>query len=320
MTWILKGMGASSARSDHSTTGRWASVERRIGRAIDGLYAALSSNRVTRIPWAVVQTFSEAQGALLSGSIAYYTFLSLLPLLMVTGFVVATLSAADVELQQALQRGVERLLPGLEGRDLLDQLIGNRAAFGLFGLVATFYAGSGFVGAVTACMNQMWEVTSGRNPVGQKLLNIVVVILLGVVLLASAGLTIWVAFATRSAFGPDSAEIVMLIELAASPLSFFLVLLILYRTLPATQLSWRSQLPGAAIGAGAIELLKRAFTFWTHHSAGISVLPRSLVSVVLLLVWLGFFGQIILYGAAFNVVRARQRSGRSPFPKASVPS
>jgi uncharacterized BrkB/YihY/UPF0761 family membrane protein len=38
------------------------------------------------------------------------------------------------------------------------------------------------------------------------------------------------------------------------------------------------------------------------------------VSVVLLLVWLGFFGQIILYGAALNVVLDRRRNGLPILP------
>jgi uncharacterized BrkB/YihY/UPF0761 family membrane protein len=36
--------------------------------------------------------------------------------------------------------------------------------------------------------------------------------------------------------------------------------------------------------------------------------------VTLLLVWLGFFGQVILYGAAFNVVLDRRRHGEPIFP------
>src|SRR5687767_2662713 len=56
-------------------------LQARIGKAIDALYRVLGRNRITRFPWAVIQTFSDAHGALLSGSMAYYTFLSLLPLL-----------------------------------------------------------------------------------------------------------------------------------------------------------------------------------------------------------------------------------------------
>jgi uncharacterized BrkB/YihY/UPF0761 family membrane protein len=36
--------------------------------------------------------------------------------------------------------------------------------------------------------------------------------------------------------------------------------------------------------------------------------------VVLLLVWLGFFGHLILYGAAINVVRDRQQRGEPLLP------
>ena len=60
-------------------------------------------------------------------------------------------------------------------------------------------------------------------------------------------------------------------------------------------------------------MLKRGFDYWASHSAGIGALPRSLVSVTLLLVWLGFFGQLILYGAALNVVLDRRRRGEPIF-------
>jgi uncharacterized BrkB/YihY/UPF0761 family membrane protein len=43
------------------------------------------------------------------------------------------------------------------------------------------------------------------------------------------------------------------------------------------------------------------------------------VSVVLLLVWLGFFGQLILYGAALNVVLDRRRNGLPVLPEQARP-
>ena len=289
-------------------------IQARIESAVDGLYNTLCANRVTRFPWAVIQTFSKAQGALLAGSLAYYTFLSLLPLLMIAGFLVGTLLHGNADLQDAMETAVRRLYPGIQGAEILNQLIETRAVFGLIGLVTVSYAGSGFVGALTASLNQMWEVKTGRNPVGHKLLNYVVILLLGAVMLGSTGLTIWAAYLTRVALGARAAPAARLLDLIASPLSIFFVLLLLYRLLPARRLSWRSQIPGAAAGAVAIELLKRGFTFWAQHSAGVAVLPRTLLSVVLLLVWLGFFGQAILYGAALNVVRDRRRRGAPLMP------
>ena len=293
-------------------------LEARIGKAVDTAYRSLRDNRLTCTPWAVMQTFSKAEGALLSGSMAYYTFLSLLPLLMIGGFVLGTISHGNAAFQEAIATGVGRLFRGVGGRELLEQLISARAAFGIVGLVTVAYAGSGFVGAMTACLNRMWEAQSGRNPVGQKLVNVLVVVLLGTALLASVGLTMWVESATPVALDGGSTSLMRWIELVASPSLLFLVLLLLYRVLPARRLSWRSQLPGALFATAGIELLERAFTLWAQHSAGVGVLPRSVVSVVLLLVWLGFFGQVVLYGAAFNVVRDRQRRGESPFPAGSL--
>jgi membrane protein len=297
-----------------------------IEQAIGRLYRFLSANRWTRFPWAVVQTFSKSEGALLSGSMAYYTFLSLLPLLMVAAFVIATFASPGPDARETVAEALNQVFPGV-GREVfdtvIDQVITNKAALGVFGLLSVAYAGSGFVGSMTACLNQMWQLPSGRNPVGQKIVNIMVVMLLGSVLLGSALLTIWVsatAQRTLDRFGiPRTSSVISAIEELAAPASMLIVLLLLYRLLPARRHSWPSQLPGAVFGAVGFYVLKRCFDFWASHSAGVSALPRSLVSVTLLLVWLGFFGQLILYGAALNVVLDRRRRGEPIFPDPTLP-
>jgi len=308
------------ADADAGPRGPEVHIEQAIGR----LYRFLSGNRWTRFPWAVVQTFSRAEGALLSGSMAYYTFLSLLPLLMVVAFVLATFASPEPGAREAVAEALNQAFPGV-GTDVFEgvisQVVQNSAVLGVFGLLSTFYAGSGFVGSMTACMNRMWGVPSGRNPVGQKLVNILIVMLLGLVLLGSALLTIWVsATAQRTLELESTSPVLSMIEELAGPSSMLVVLLLLYRVLPARRHSWLSQVPGAIFGGAGFYVLKRGFDFWARHSAGIGALPRSLVSVTLLLVWLGFFGQLILYGAALNVVLDRRRRGEPimPDPPAGV--
>ncbi|CAN5308553.1 hypothetical protein BH20ACT24_BH20ACT24_08390 [soil metagenome] len=295
---------------------QFSSFERRIERAIAGLYSSLARNRVTRTPWAVIQTFSKAQGSLLAGSMAYYTFLSLLPVLMVALFIVGSVFGDNATFRTTLSRGITQIFPSVQGGELIDQLVRARLAFGVFGFIAIVYAGSGFVGALTASLNRMWEVKTGRNPLGQKVLNLIIVATLGAVLLGSAGVTIWVGGLARAAFSKEAGPVADFLELLAAPLAVFTVLLLMYRLLPARKLTWRSQVPGAILGAVGLEALKRGFALWAQRSAGVSALPRSLLSVVLLLVWLGFFSQLILYGAALNVVRGRRAAGISVMPDA----
>ncbi|HEU4398400.1 MAG TPA: YihY/virulence factor BrkB family protein [Actinomycetota bacterium] len=293
--------------------------EARIEQAVAWLYRLLARNRYTRFPWAVVQTFSRAQGALLAGSMAYYTFLSLLPLLIVATIVAANVFIPEQEAEQAVADALNQAFPGI-GSEVFTQVLRqvNSTALGVFGLLSVAYGASGFVGAMTACMNRMWGLESGRNPVGQKLLNILIVVLLGSVLLGSALLTIWVTATAQATLDVAATNpLIRLIEEVAAPSSTGLVLLLLYRLLPARRHSWPSQIPGAVFGAVGFYLLKRAFDFWAGHSAGIAALPRSLVSVVLLLLWLGFFGQLILYGAALNVVLDRRRHGLPVLPDPS---
>jgi YihY family inner membrane protein len=302
------------AKADAEPRGPEVHIEQAIGR----LYRFLAGNRWTRFPWAVIQTFSKAEGALLSGSMAYYTFLSLLPLLMVAAFVIATFASPEPQARAAVAEALNQVFPGV-GTDVfeevINQVVQNSAVLGVFGLLSTFYAGSGFVGSMTACMNRMWGVPSGRNPVGQKLINILVVMILGMVLLGSALLTIWVsATAQRTLELEATSPVISMIEELAGPASMVVVLLLLYRLLPARKQSWLRQVPGAVFGGVGFYVMKRGFDYWASQSAGIGALPRSLVSVVLLLVWLGFFGQLILYGAALNVVLDRRRRGEPIFP------
>ncbi len=286
---------------------RAARAEARVERTIARLYRWLGRNRTTRLPWAVVQTFSRAQGALLSGSMAYYTFLSLVPMLLLAAFVIATIARSNPRVSTAVSVAVGQILPGVQGQEIVNQLVGARVAFGLFGVLSVAYAGSGFVGAMTACMNRMWGVETGRNPLGQKVFNIVIVMLLSAVLLGSVGLTLWIGYAARAVLGNEAGPLLTLTGTLASPFSMLILLLPLYRLLPARRLSWFGQVPGAALGALGVEVLKRGFTLWTERSVGVAALPRSLLSVVVLLVWLGLFGQLVLYGAALNVVLDRRR-------------
>jgi len=308
------------AKADAEPRGPEVHIEQAIGR----LYRFLAGNRWTRFPWAVVQTFSKAEGALLSGSMAYYTFLSLLPLLMVAAFVIATFASPGPDARATVAEALNQVFPGIGTEvfeDVIDQVVVNRAALGVFGLLSVAYAGSGFVGSMTACLNRMWKVPAGRNPVGQKVVNILIVMLLGSVLLGSALLTIWVSATAQETLnlGPTS-PVISMIEEVAAPASMLIVLLLMYRLLPARPHSWLSQIPGAIFGGVGFYLLKRGFDLWASHSAGIGALPRSLVSVTLLLVWLGFFGQLILYGAALNVVLDRRHRGEPIMPEAPPPT
>lgn len=297
-------LGQRGRSPEPAATGFAAAAEARLGKAVATLYAWLAANRVTRGPWAVLQIFSGADGTLLSGSMAYYTFLSLLPLLMVAGFVIGTLARLSVDVRDAVVTAVDRIFPTSQAGDLVGQLIAGRLALGLFGVVTLVYASSGFVGALTACLNRMWGVTSGRNPIGQKVLNLGIVIALGLAILTSAALTVWARHLAEIVLGADAGFIVAVMDRLASPLSLLLILVVLYRVLPARRQAWRRQVPGALFATLGIELLKGAFSFWARHSAGVSTLPRSVLSVVLLLAWFGLLSQLILYGAAVNVVRS----------------
>src|SRR4029450_728327 len=115
------------AKADAEPRGAEIHIEQAIGR----LYRFLAGNRWTRFPWAVVQTFSKAEGALLSGSMAYYTFLSLLPLLRGAPLASAPFPSPDLEAQATVAEALNQIFPGVGTevfQEVIDQVVSNSAA------------------------------------------------------------------------------------------------------------------------------------------------------------------------------------------------
>jgi membrane protein len=261
--------------------------------------------RLRRLP--IVRSFlpvHERVGAVgggpLASSIALGGFLSLFPLLLVGVAVLGFVSAGETDFPS---RVVDQL--GLEGKaadqvvEIIDTAEQSRRAASVVGLIGLVWAGLGVAGALENALNATWQV-KGRGITSR---------LVAMAWLVGAGLL----FLGSMALGPLLNELPGPVTVPAILAGFVLDVLLfvwMFVVLTNVDLSWRVHLPGAVVGGVGVEVLKIAGSVYVPRLvASSSALYGSLGVVFAILAWLALTARLVVYAAAFNVVRYEKEHG-----------
>ncbi len=258
-----------------------------------------------------VTHYADTQGNVLAGSITYFGFLSVFPLLVigfaVVGFVTGGSQVATGEVTDAL----DSVFPGLfTGRQAMFDVADFRDAAGaasVLGSVALLYTGLNWVGSLRTTLQLEFTLPLEGMPglLMGKVRDFAVLVLLGVVLVTSVSLSAVVTTVTDAvldAVGVDALPgyqlllraVGVALGVAASTLLFF----VMYRLLPQPDLPRRALLQGALVAALAFELLKLVATTLITIATG---RPAAAVigTVVVLVIWINLFSRVTLLGAAW---------------------
>jgi membrane protein len=239
-------------------------------------------------------------GGPLASSIALTGFLSLFPLLLVGVAVLGFVSAGDDDFTDNV---VEEL--GLEGDagdevvEIIDRAEDTRQAASVLGIAGLLWAGLGVTGALETALNAVWQAPS-RGITSR---------LVGLAWLAGAGLL----FAASMALGPLLGALpgpAAAPTIVAGLLLNTLLFLWMFVALTNLDLPWRAHLPGAVLGAVGLEVLKLVATIYVPRAvASSSALWGSLGVIFAILAWLALSARLVVYAAAFNVVRWERAHG-----------
>jgi membrane protein len=239
-------------------------------------------------------------GGPLASSIALGGFLSLFPLLLVGVAVLGFVSAGETDFPS---RVVDQL--GLEGKaadqvvEIIDTAEQSRRAASVVGFIGLAWAGLGVAGALENALNATWQV-KGRGITSR---------LVAVAWLVGAGLL----FLGSMALGPLLNELPGPVTVPAILAGFVLDVLLfvwMFVVLTNVGLPWRVHLPGAVVGGVGVELLKIIGAVYVPRLvASSSALYGSLGVVFAILAWLALTARLVVYAAAFNVVRYEREHG-----------
>jgi membrane protein len=256
----------------------------------------------------------------LGAALAFYTALSIAPLLVISLGI-----AALVFGEEAARGGVQdqmQFLVGDQGAKAIEEMISSANDTGK-GVVATglslvilLVGASGVFGQLQQSLNVIWKVQpkAGRGIVGivrDRFLSVVMVLgsafLLLVSLLLSAALSSLESVTTSL---PESMLwISQLLHIGVSFVVITLLFAMMFKYLPDAKIAWQDVWLGATITAVLFTVGKFAIGLYLGHSSMASSYGVA-GSFVVLLVWVYYSAQILFLGAEFTQVHASERGRR----------
>ena len=252
----------------------------------------------------------------LGAALAFYTLLSLAPLLVVVTAIAGVTfgkSAAEGQLVAEIQD-----LVGPRGAEAIQTLLAN-AHEPTTGLVATVVSlvvlllgATGVFAELQDALNIVWEVESQRPSgvwaaIKDRFLSFVMVLGIGFLLLVSLVASAALAALGRFAGGhwPQLAPGLHAAELAVSLAVFTVLFAAIYKVLPDAKIAWGDVWVGAAVTALLFTLGKYLIGLYLGTSSVGSAYGAA-GSLAVFLVWVYYSAQVLFFGAEFTQVYANR--------------
>lgn len=294
----------------------------------DGLSADLETPGSTAaspfaIPWAGwKQIFKRVwvlsgihKLSLLSAGVAFFTFLSLTPL--ITAMVIIYGLAGDVEMVEQQMRSIAAIVPpdvaSVIDRQLLAAVMTNRGTAG-FALVLTFfiaiYGGSYAVSGLIGALNAINDEHETRSVV--KLFARAITISFGGIVTGLMGLVLvsaltWLRGLMTDVLGQSAMwPITLLIWLAVLGLGTMGFALIIRFGPDRHPAKWRWIVPGAFTALVLWIAISIMFSLYVTHVFNYNATYGSLSAFVVFLMWLYLSCYVMLLGAMLNAEIERQ--------------
>jgi membrane protein len=280
-----------------------------------------------RVTIRAVQDWWEDNCLRLAASLAYYTALSLAPLLLLlVGLTGMVLGRERVASQLAAQ--LESLM-GPAGRELVNSILTTTSPEGgtlatVVGLVTLFIGATAVFGELQTTMNLIWEVqpapTSGAwagiwSWLKARIFSLGLVFALAFLLLVSLVISAALAGAAALFQDPEQTLLSRLLEIAVSLLILTLVFALFFKYVPDAEIRWRDVWPGGVLTAVLFSLGKTAIGYYLGY-ASVGSAYGAAGSMVVLLVWVYYSALIVFFGAEFTQAWATRQGGVAPQPHA----
>lgn len=269
---------------------------------------------------AAVVDFFDHELTRFGASFAFYSILSIAPLLIFTIAVGESFLDAS-EVRTYLVDEVRRTV-GDDGAKAVETMLAKRrpAAGGtlatILGLGTLLFGASGAFGELQAALNTIWDVQAKPNAaiwtmIRYRFLSFCLVIGTGFLMLTSMVVSTLVTGA--SAFVSDSwPKVEPLGQWLTIGLSFGVATLLfamIFKILPDAEVPWRDVWSGAVLTAVLFSVGKLLIGLYIVHS-GLGSAYGAAGSLVVLVVWIFYSAQILFFGAELTHVYSVRRGAR----------
>ncbi len=272
---------------------------------------------------ATVSNWSRHKASLLSAALAFFTMLSLSPILLVVTSV-AGLVYEDEAAQQQLVEQV-RELSGPEGAAVVEKVMTN-ARFSLEGsiwaaslsVVILLFSGSAVFVHFKSSLNAIWQVEpkrSRRSAVGRALLtrgmSIAAVLILGFLFLLSLAMSAVLAALENYlvTLGPGIGSLISILHAVISLGVIGLLFTMVFRILPDAEVSPKASWIGGFTTVVLLFIGKWGIGMYLSNSAVGSAYGAA-ASVLVFMLWIYYTMSVVFLGAEFTHVLSDRFLGK----------
>lgn len=261
--------------------------------------------------------WSDHKDARQGAALAYYSVFSFGPVI-----VIAIAVAGFVFGEDAARGEVDAQLRGLLGgpaAGALDAMLAgaNKPAQGVIataiGTAILLFTAVGVVVQLKDAFNIVWDVDQKKISgwwqfVREYLISVAAIVALGFLLLTSLLFTAALSAAGKYLDGQLPSGTMQIVGSGGSFATITCLFAMMFKWLPDTPIDWRDVWPGAAITAALFEIGKLVIGIYIGRQALDSTYGAA-ASLVVLLIWVYYSSQILLFGAelthAYAVLRRR---------------
>ena len=239
-----------------------------------------------------------------AAQVAYFLIMSFIPFVLFLTAIVQYTPLTYREVRQAIMSVVPENLQGFVLNIVAEVFSKSAAVLPLSALVALWSSGKGMQALING-LNTIYHVKETRNWLVNRIYSMFYMFLFVLALIASLLLLVMVnrIHVLISGYVPFLGNVIGRILGAKTFLVFvmlFFVFLVLYRYLPNRRASLKSQVPGAFLTAVAWSVFSYLFSLYFTFFPDFSIMYGSLSTLILVMVWLYFCMNLLLYGAEIN--------------------
>ncbi|MEQ6903366.1 YhjD/YihY/BrkB family envelope integrity protein [Nocardioides sp. YIM 152588] len=256
-----------------------------------------------------VQHYGAVKGNLQAGGITYFGFISFFPILALAFAVVGYVARWFPDAEDNLVTALNSIFPGLigtgEGQISLDTISSAAPSIASIGLLVVLYSGLGWLSNTRSALLVLFDLPNWDQPsfVIGKVRDLITLSVLGVVLIASVGLSgllrglseqilDWVGLAGDLGWALNLTAVVF--GLAVNTFLFYAM----FRLLARPDIPQRALLSGAFLGGIGFEVLKQ-ISAWLLQSTSSSPAFQAFGIALILVIWINYVSRVLLYAAAW---------------------
>ena len=261
----------------------------------------ISGDRLSILQTAI-RTFTEKQAAQASAGLAYYTFFSIFPLMLV--FIAGGSYFLDShQVFNTVTQFIQQALPISRQviNENLEEILEERGTAGLVSLLILLWSASGMFTNLAYNINLAWPRAARRNFLQNRMVGLWMIVgLIGLIALSLflSWMTTRLPFIHMASTSAIDLFLLRILSAFGSWLMIFLVFLTLYHRIPNLRVRWSATIWGALIASIAWKAVTTGFSWYLGSSFGqYQLVYGSLGAIVAFLFLIYIISFITLFGA-----------------------